>query len=484
MTIVAVAGFFHETNTFSPYPGDLDAFRRPATLPGLTLGDDIPARFAGLNVPVSGAMQVLAASGVQLAPIAWASAVPCGRVTRDAFETIAGMIVDGIRRPDGVYLDLHGAMVAAHLDDPELELIRRVRDRVGPDVPIVASFDLHANLSAARVAALDGLAIFRTYPHLDMAETGARAARLLLRRMAGKRSPMAFRALPFQVPLHAQDTGAEPARGLYVAVERIARETGMDGAELALGFPPGDVPHRGPAIVTIGERAEAGAAALERLALAAAADFVAPLPDAAETVRLALAEAAASGHGPVVIADTQDNPGAGGTGDTVGLLLALLNADAADAVLALLHDPVAARLARAVGVGATARFRLGAHSGTVAETPVEAEFVVETLTDGQLTAVGPMYRGNRWDIGATAVLRRGGVRVMVAERRLQAADSAVLRHAGLAPEAHAIVVLKSSVHFRAEYEAIARRIIVAAAPGLHLADPGAYAYRTKRIAGP
>ena len=183
---------------------------------------------------------------------------------------------------------------------------------------------------------------------------------------------------------------------------------------------------------------------------------------------------------PVIIADTQDNPGAGGTGDIVGLLRALLDAKAPDAVFALLYDPDAARQAHALGTGAVASFKLDAHSQAVPEAPVEAEFMVETLTDGHITAAGPMYRGNRWNIGATALLRRGGVHVLVSERWLQAADNAVLRHAGIQPEDHAIIVLKSSVHFRAEYEAIAGMIIVAASPGLHLADLRAYPYRNLR----
>ncbi|WP_426955656.1 M81 family metallopeptidase [Muricoccus radiodurans] len=481
MTRIALAGFFHETNTFSPQPADLDAFRRPATLPGLTVGDDISRVFAELNVPISGAMRALSAMEHTLHPVAWASAVPCGAVTREAFETIAGMILDGIAAvPDlgGVYLDLHGAMVSEAYPDPEQELLRRLRVRLGPDMPVVASLDLHANLSAARVAALDALAMFRTYPHLDMAETGARAAALLHRRIAGERFAMAFRQLPYLIPLHAQATGVNPAAFLYALCAAAAGRPGIAGAELALGFPPADVPHAGPSIVVLGDpaAAEQEADALQRAMLEAEDAFARSLPDAEEAVRQALR----TPRGPVVIADTQDNPGAGGTGDTVGLLRALIAQDAPDAVLALLHDPEAARLAHRLGEGAEADFRLGAHSGAVPEIPVEARFTVERLTDGRVVAVGPMYRGNTWALGATALLRHRGVRVLVSERRLQAADTAVLRHAGIDPKAVPVIVLKSTVHFRAEYEVLAERIIVAASPGLHLADLRGYAYRHLR----
>ena len=171
MARIALAGFFHETNTFSPIPADLAAFRRPGTLPGLTLGADIPTSLGRLNVPIAGAMRVLPEAGHELLPIAWASAVPCGRVTREAFEEIAGLIVEGVGSLsglDGVYLDLHGAMVAEGDDDPELTLLQRLRDRIGARIPMVAGLDLHANLSAARIAALDGVAMFRSYPHLSL----------------------------------------------------------------------------------------------------------------------------------------------------------------------------------------------------------------------------------------------------------------------------------------------------------------------------
>ena len=476
MSRIVVAGFQHETNTFSLTPADLAAFNRPATLPGLTAGPDIPARFAGLNIPVAGAMRKLDELGHSVEPILWASAVPCGRVTRDAFESIAGRITDAIAAgptPDGVYLDLHGAMVAEHLEDPETELLRRLRAVIGRDVPIVASFDLHANLSPERLALLDAVAIFRTYPHLDMASTGARAATLLHRRLRGANWRISYRRGQYLIPLHAQSTRQDPAARLYAQCLASEADPRVVSADIALGFPPADVPFCGPMVVVTGSAPDAAADMLANALAAAETEFALDLPGPDEAVRRALA----APRTPVVIADTQDNPGAGGSGDTVALLKALLRTDPPDAVLALLHDPDAARQAHEIGEGATALFRLGAHSGAVPESPVEAEFTVDRLSAGSITAIGPMYRGNRWEIGRTALLRRNGVRVLLAERRLQAADTALLRHVGINPASCGIVVLKSTVHFRAEWEDIAAQIIICAAPGLHLADLRAYPYR-------
>jgi microcystin degradation protein MlrC len=480
---VALAGFLHETNTFSPYAADLAAFRRPSTLPGLTVGEEMIARFPGLNVPVAGAMQALRERGHELLPIAWASAVPSGAVTSDAFETIAGMIVDGIRRaePDGVYLDLHGAMVTEELEDPEGELIRRVRDAIGPDRPLTASFDLHANLTRDSVMALDGIAVFETYPHLDMAATGARAAAILHRRLSS-RGPIhrAFRKLPYLVPLHAQCTDLPAGRTLYEATRRARKNPALTAAEFAFGFPPADIRECGPAIVVLGDdpvAVEAAAEELERIALGLEGEFALPVLDADEAVLRALRQ---QGRGPVIIADTQDNPGCGGAGDTVGLLRALMHRRAPDALVAILHDPAAAALAHRLGVGVQAPFSLGAHSGTVGEAPVEDVFRVEALTDGKVVAQGPMYRGNRWELGRTALLSHGGVRVIVSERRLQAADTALVRHVGLEPRRLGIIVLKSTVHFRADFGPIAGDILIAKSPGLHLADNRDYAYRRLR----
>jgi len=179
MTTIAIGGFQHETNTFAPSKADYAAFEQGGAWPPLTLGAAIVPRLTGANIPATGAFTALHAAGHGTAGLAWAAATPSGHVTEDAFERIVGELTRHLVAAgpvDGVYLDLHGAMVTEHLDDGEGEILARVRRAVGPHVPIVASLDLHANITRRMMEIADGMVAYRTYPHVDMAETGRRAA--------------------------------------------------------------------------------------------------------------------------------------------------------------------------------------------------------------------------------------------------------------------------------------------------------------------
>jgi len=183
-----------------------------------------------------------------------------------------------------------------------------------------------------------------------------------------------------------------------------------------------------------------------------------------------VAFAMAAANKPVVIADTQDNPGAGGNSDTVGLLRALIRGKARNAALGLLYDPESALRAHQGGVGAELEFRLGARSSWQGEMPFTGRFRVERLGDGVFTATGPMYGGARMQLGPMAVLRQGGVEVVVSSKKMQAGDRSMFRHVGIEPSQRDILVLKSSVHFRADFADIAGAIIIAAAPGPNQVD--------------
>ena len=473
MSRIAVAGFQHETNTFAPEPTDLAAFEEGGAWPGLTRGAAVPARFMGANIPLSG---FLSACEHEIAPILWAGAEPGGYVTEAAFDTVTSEICDGIAaaRPDAVYLDLHGAMVTEAHDDAEAEILARVRHVTGPDLPVIVSLDLHGNLSRAFFERATAVTVYRTYPHLDMAGTGARAARLLDHVLRHGPPARAFRQADLVIPITAQSTEHAPARELYAAIAG----SGVLSADMALGFPPADVPDVGPAIFAYDAdpaAAEAAAGAvLERL-IAVVPRFDARLMPAREAVARALV-----GPSPTIVADVQDNPGAGATGDTTGLLAALLEARAPDAILGLLHDPDAAAAAHAAGLGAALDLALGGRHPY--SEPVRHAVTVEALHDGPFRMTGPFYGGSDADLGPLALLLLDGtgIRVAVASRRAQNADQDMFRVLGLEPREHAVVCVKSAVHFIGDYKSVTDRILFAAAPGANPCELGAIPYTRLR----
>jgi microcystin degradation protein MlrC len=476
MARIAVATFQHETNTFAPSPATMADFLAGGGWPGYCTGEAVFERVAGTNIPIAGFVDEIRRRGHEAAPLVFANATPSATVRTAAFERIMDDLLRSLAsmpQPDAIYLDLHGAMVTDAHDDGEGECLRRIRALVGDRIPIVASLDLHANVSASMVARTDGLVAFRTYPHVDMARTGWRAATLLDAILArGDRPAKEFRQLDFLIPLTSQCTLIEPAAGLYDALA-AAEETCGGWLSMATGFPAADVACCGPSILGYGF--DAAALARETHALAArAAEAEAAFRTAFLAPRRAIEEAVAiarTAQRPVVLADTQDNPGAGGNGDTTGILAELVAQDATRALLGLLIDPAAAALAHKAGIGATIDVSLGAKSGLAGHHPVDLRAEVVALSDGAFLCTGPFYGGSRMALGPMAALRHRGVTVVVASRKVQAADQEMFRHLGLDPAAFGIVVLKSAVHFRAHFQPIAERVMVVAAPGPMAADP-------------
>ena len=488
MARIAVGGFQHETNTFAPREAPFSEFARHDGWPGLTRGEGLFDAVAGINLPVAGFIEAAKPRDHTLIPLLWCSAEPSSYVTRDAFERIAAMLCEDLAAKgpfDGVYLDLHGAMVVEHYEDGEGETLRRVREVVGEDIPLCVSLDLHANVTQAMVARATSLSIFRTYPHVDMASTGARAGAMLDRALAGERFAAAFRKAPFLVPLPDQCTDFEPTRSLYERV--VALESGgAAGVDLALGFPPADIEECGLAVVAYDPDsgvAEAAADSLFADLLAAEESFVSPLLDADTAVRRAM-DYSGSSLGPVVLADAQDNPGAGGSSDTVGLLDALVRNRAQGAILAIIDDKDVAAQAHEAGVGALIEAGLGGKSGQPGQTPYAATFRVQALGDGHFTCYGEMYRGTETNLGPMALLRVvdgvSDVRVIVGGSRFQCLDQAVFRHLGVEPADQRILGLKSTVHFRADFDSIAAQTLVVESPGAHPCRLAGVDYRRLR----
>lgn len=481
MARIAVAGFLHETNTFAQRHTDFEAFLEADAWPGLLEGPAMLDGVAGANLAAAGFIQAAVEAGHQVLPLIWASANPSGLVTRAAFERIWSLLEQALRKAgaiDALFLDLHGAMVVEGIEDGEGELLGRLRAIVGAEMPLVAALDFHANVSPRMVALADGLTVYRTYPHVDMADSGARALALLQRFLAGEQLHKAYRQLPFLIPMLWQSTLNEPMYSLMQMVSEEEHATGVHAA-LAPGFPLADIHDSGPSVLayhTDAALADAVAQRLHDALLAQRSAFSGRLYSPAEAVALALAN---PGAGPLILADTQDNPGGGGSGDTTDILHELVRQRAAAACVGLLCDPAAARAAHAAGIGATIELVLGGRSG-IGSPPLQASYRVEALGSGEFTGTGPFYRGCRMALGPMARLSLNGIQILVSSHKQQAADQAMFRHLGLEPSTQRILVLKSSVHFRADFGQIAREILVVAASGENVADLRTLHYRHLR----
>jgi microcystin degradation protein MlrC len=408
-------------------------------------------------------------------------AQPAGPVTAHAFERMCATLVDGYRRSgaDVIFCELHGAMVADGYDDAEGELLRRVRAVVGPDVPVVGTLDLHVNMSDAMVAHTNLLSAYRTYPHVDWGETGRRVARWLDRVMSwGPRPAKAMRRMPFLIPVTAGCSLISPAHELYQELEAIEAATGVH-LSFTPGFPPADIADCGPAVFGFGADPTTVQRAVDRLADAVnaaepkfAAQRVHPVGEAvANAIRIA-----STSNKPVVLADTQDNPGAGSPSNTTGIIAELLAQGARSAIVGIFHDPDLAAAAHAAGIGAHLNVPIG-HGLGPDDAPQPGPWTVVALSDGHFAGTAPMLRSKFAEMGKTAVLKQNGVEVLVASIRQQPIHTETFSHLGIDPRERKIVALKSSVHFRAGFQPIAAEVITCASPGMNLADPADFSYK-------
>jgi microcystin degradation protein MlrC len=481
---IGIGGFLHESHSFAPHPATWADFAGGAL--GVLQGEALVPGLAGTSFAAAGAIRAARAAGADIVPLVWAAASPAGPVQDEAFERIAAAICAALsaahaeERLDGVFLDLHGAALVGAFPDGEGELLRRVRAVVGPNVPLTASLDPHTNLTSRMVAMADALVPYRTYPHVDMKDAGARAMTLLFERIR-RDAPWerAFRQLDFWIPITSQCTLADPMRRVMAARQRMEVSHGVVEIAFCFGFPYADFVDAGPGVAVYAATqglADEAAARFAALVSENEAAFRLDVVPVADAVAEALQVASASGR-PVVIADTQDNPGGGGHGDTTGLLAELIRQGAQGAVLCLINDAQSAEACHAAGEGAVVSLTLGGRSDGA---PLAIEARVLRLTDGRFVMTGPMAAGNPVDLGPTALVEAGGVRVMVASRKTQAHDQAILRSVGVEPAECRIVALKSSVHFRADFAGLAERVIVAAAPGPVAADPATLPFRNVR----
>jgi microcystin degradation protein MlrC len=484
MARIAVGGVHHETNSFIPTRTDFAYFASHRDRPPLVRGPDVLKWLTNTSFGLSGFLEVMADKH-EILPLLWTSGGAGGTVTRDAFERITAELVGSLSREmpvDAVYLDLHGAMVTEDFEDGEGEMLRRLRAALGPHVPIVISLDYHANVTPRMVECTDGLVGYYTYPHIDREKTGRRAAKVLSTILErGQPGGRALRKIPFLIPLNFQSTLVQPSKQIVESSERGEGGDVLNVSYLA-GFPPADLYDCGPSVIVHAysqELADLRADALANEIAAVEAEFLQPLYSVEEGVKKAIG-IAKDANRPVILADTQDNPGCGGTADTTGVLAELIRQGATKAVVGILCDPEAAEAAHRAGEGGKITVALGGKYGPAGVKPYDGEFFVTRLGDGVMVSTGSTIRGRKLELGKMALLTIGGVSVVVSSKRMQAYDPGLFRHVGVEPKDQKILALKSAVHFRADFEPISEEVLVVLAPGGHIVDPTQYPYQRLR----
>ncbi len=488
---VAIGGISHETNTFSSIPTDLTQFQQRTLL----RGDDLLRASRGISNVLGGMVDHASSLGWQLVPLLFASATPSGKIRRGTFEILANEMERGLSNAmradplDGVLLALHGAMVAEGIEDADGELLRRVRRAVGEDTPIVVVFDFHANMTPGIVAHANLILGFETYPHVDTYQRGSDAVTLLdqLQRRAFK--PVhALRQVPMLVTLPAQWTNcATPMGELMDLAARMKEAEGIVNIVLSGGFPYSDIRDAGLAVVvTTNDNLALAEQVADRIARAAwerRERFTPSTTSIPDAVRIAGNGEVRSG--PLVLADVSDNPGAGGACDGTAILVALLTAGIEGAALAVIADPDTVRLAGQIGHGNRGWFRLGGKIDRSHGSPLEVEATVRSVGPVDFINRGPMGSGTRTRLGQTAVLEVGKqgsapVDVVVCDHRVQVLDPELFRAVGIVPEEKRVLVVKSSVHFRAAFEPLAGEIIAVDGPGLSSPNLAQFTYRRIR----
>ena len=478
---IVLGTFSHETNVLSNIKTDLSEFRKRH----LFHGDEIPPHFRGTKTAAGGLIDGCEKNGFEFVETVHASATPSGTITEEAYEYILGGILDGIKaaKPfDGVALHLHGAAVAEGHDDVEGDVLGEVRKLIGRK-PLVASFDLHANYTEKMVKEADILVGYDTYPHVDEYERAVESIDLLAKIMEGKLKPTRVLCQPPMLPaLQAQFTGRYPMTKLIEEAHRMEQMPGVEAVTVAAGFPWSDIKEAGMSFIVITnddqKLAEALAQELSDLAWSIRRDFlVKPMP-----VRDALKRVKAAREGPIVLADIGDNPGGGTPCDGTLVLEAVLDEGLKGGVFGVIWDPAAASKAAKAGPGKEIEVSLGGHTDRLHGKTLKLKALVKSVSDGKWIVKGPMGTGSETDMGLTAVLRVADNDLIVTSLRLQPLDLELYRSQGIEPTDAKFIVVKSSVHYRASHEHIAKEIIELDTPGL--TSPRLAGFKFKKIRRP
>lgn len=467
MKYIYAASFLHESNTYSDHISDLAWFQKRCW----RFGQEVTERFRGVRTEFGGFLDAAAEyTDLELIPVLAAEATPSGPVAAQVASLVKERLCEALAQAaqvDGILLSLHGAMVTQDSEDGEGDLAEALRAVVGPEVPIYATLDLHANVTEKMVRNIDVLIPYDCYPHTDKYERGLQAAHLLARRIRGECFPvMAAEPLPLLMPLIG--TSAPSMKPVLDRIRHYEEQPGVFNVSITHGFISADIREAGAAVQVIAndrKRAEEIGRDVAKCLWQQRKLFASQYHALEEIPRLL----ARRGKGLMVFSDGPDNPGGGGYADDTRVLRALMDAGCHDALLALIYDPDAVTRCKEAGEGSMVSLQLGGrYSGT---QPVSCEARVLKLTDGRYRNRGPMNPGLAMDLLGTALIDIGGIRVILVKNPTQPYDPALMHLHGIDPGKERLLVLKSAVHFRGAYEALADQIVLLSYPGICILSP-------------
>lgn len=464
MKTVLIAEFKQETNTFIAGHTTVEDFKAR----NLLVGDEILPYFQGNKNEIGAFISVLSQrDDVKIIPSVAANALPGPTVKRNVYDYVQALLIEDIQKADtldGILISFHGAMVVEGIEDPEGSLLEDIRYIVGDTMPICISMDFHANITEKMAEHATLMFPFRRYPHIDMYESGVLASQAMLDILDGKIQPaMRIKKLPILCPLMTSDE--EPFISFLKAATAFEEEEDVISASISAGFPYADIYEGGMCVIaqTNGNPAKAEhiAETLANMVEEAKHQLKLTIVPPAEAVKAAKAQ-----EGITVLADVVDNPGVGSPGDATEILHELIRQKAKNAIYATMYDPQVAEQAAKAGPGATIQVSLGGKSDPRVGPPVVAQAYVKSVSDGIFPNKDVMSHGVVNHLGTTAVLVIDGVTVIVASNRYQPWDPEVFRSNGIEPAEASIIVLKSSIHYRAAFGKFATDMIAVNAPNV------------------
>jgi len=475
---LGLAGFAHETITFWPGLTTLEDFERNAAH-----GARVLERARGTNSCIGGFIEVCEREDVELLPVCAAMGGATETVADEVYDFYVGEMKSGFDEMrdeiDGVLLSLHGAMATESRQDPETDAVREVREILGYDMPLMVTFDLHANKDEAILREATAVFGYQSSPHIDMKNTGMRAAYAMMRILRGEIKPIvALRKPGIVVPSVFSATTVSPAKDIIDRVHRWEGESGVVDVSALFGFAWSDVRPLGMGMVAVTdddpELAQEIVDDLCELAWSRRKELTgrseAALHGVEEGVKLAV-EKARKAEKPIVILDHADR-----SNDTTFVLRELLKQDAQRTSFPMLYDPDSAKKIVEAGVGSTVELDVGATTGWRDGGKVRVKGEVLWAGEGKYIGTGPMRINQEIKLGPTGILQVGGVWLQVISRQSSLIDDDPIKQFGYRPEDFDIIVSKSKTHFRAVYEVIGEEIIIIDAPGQCPADLSVFQY--------